>query len=77
MPPTLVHGTELVLTIMPVALDYLPHCLLLLFSSFGAAVMYVCINIYIRTLENLRLHTPMPPLPQLQRVGGFWLSLDM
>jgi hypothetical protein len=71
-PPTPVCGTKLRLGVMPVTPNYIPYHLLLLFSSFGATVMYIFTHththtyMYKRILENLCLYTPVPPCPQPQ-----------
>jgi len=41
MPPVPVGGTELRPVVMLVASNYLPRLLLLLFLSFGAAIIYI------------------------------------
>jgi hypothetical protein len=51
----MVRRTELGPVIMFTAPDYLSHCLLLLFSFFGAVVMYLFTHTYIRILKNLCL----------------------
>jgi hypothetical protein len=68
MPPVPVGGTELRPVVMLVASDYLPRLLLLLFLSFGAAIIYIFTHTHThtRTLENLCLYTPVPPHLQPQ-----------
>jgi hypothetical protein len=60
---------ELGPAVMHVALNYLPHHLLLLFLSFGAAVMYIFTHTYINIYKDIGKFVPLhayAPTPQPQ-----------